>query len=161
MKIQDLSPSDFVEFLEDLRLNLILKDCINTYIDTVIKDLGCIFFSPQEAKKQGLRAMPDEMQEELMKFIRKHKPGKNIIATLLIFWFSENSTIKIAVTQKLIEEAYWKCGIKGNIYQQFKDYGLKGKFPYIREVGDGIFEMTEDGRIYIAPFIEAESVEEI
>ena len=156
-----MSPIDFVEFLEDLRLGLVSKEQQNTYINTVLADIGSIFFASQEARKPGLSAMSDEMQEDLLMFLKEQKPGKNIIASLLILWFVENNATNIVVTQKLIEDAYQKYGITGNVYQQLKDYGIKGRFPYIKEKEDGVYELTDDGREYIKPFISAESVENI
>jgi len=150
MKINTILYRDKTSLLEDISLLLPKHDCSPKDIELVLKYLGLVFFASKDPSELGISALTSEQQQELIKFIKEHNPGKKILTTLLIIYFinSECSDSDILITQSLVAGVFEVLGTKVNISQQYRDYS-KSQTAFLRENDRGGLEMTPDGEKYV------------
>ena len=157
MRLRDLSFNNRTELLYDIRSCLLTGESSPQDIEHFLETLGQVFYTTKNPSKTGLNLLSSIQQSELRNFIKHHSPNKNILRTLLIFYYVEkmHSEDKILINQRFIEETYTLCGYEGNIAQQLRDYGVKSKTNvYFREIEDsGGYEITEDGMNYVNQYI--------
>ena len=65
MKIGAMSPSDFAEWLEDLRRVLLQQGHAKSYVDERIAEMGSIYFASLEVSNIGLRILSQDEEDRL------------------------------------------------------------------------------------------------